>query len=635
MASSPSQRLILALTVAIGLAAALLGALGPITRAAPPTQRGGRSPCGCGATKAVAPDTIRLCDTSQVTVGFWATCPDQPVHIVFIIDEDYKPDYSDPKDRTTALRDAVLRLELDEHPNILVGVVWMQRGSAQTRVELTNDAQRVIDNLDIRTLPWWVAAIQCFDCGFREAVRMLDKAQADYPKDTEIDEIVILAPLGVYLPNAAQGLASGARLAKSRGATVISSCFAWTHCHQVLREAASSARLYLAYGEGKRLAALLHDTVRSSVALFVREFRLVDAYPAGVTIVPDSIQPPPDVFDPDGRTMSWTLRLPKQDAYTVTYRVQPIQLGNWPMGAGALVGLTDSAYRVITTTVPSPVITVSESCELIPTATPSPVPTATSTEPPTSTGTAPPTATSTNTPSPTATPTPQPLPVYLPVALKELCTPLRITTDVALAIDMSTSMRARAPDGQSTLDAAQAAAHSFVQAMNLIPDADGRSDRVAIVGFNREAWIQQPLTNDAGALGQAIDALAEHIREHTRLDLAFTRSAEALGAARPDASAVMIVLTDGRPNQVPYAEDGTMETTVLRAAQAGKDAGIAVYTVGVGPGQINAALLRAAASRPELFTLAPDASQLGGIYRQLTRVIPCGHAIFWPGVERR
>jgi nitric oxide reductase activation protein len=98
---------------------------------------------------------------------------------------------------------------------------------------------------------------------------------------------------------------------------------------------------------------------------------------------------------------------------------------------------------------------------------------------------------------------------------------------------------------------------------------------------------------------------------------------------------VMILLTDGLPNQVPYAEDGSVETTVLRAAQAAKAAGITIYTIGVGRQagprpQVNPALLRAAASRPDMYYGAPDAAQLSRIYSELSRVIPCGGQQYWP-----
>jgi Mg-chelatase subunit ChlD len=168
-------------------------------------------------------------------------------------------------------------------------------------------------------------------------------------------------------------------------------------------------------------------------------------------------------------------------------------------------------------------------------------------------------------------------------ALREECRDTRTHTDVALVLDMSTTMRDRTADGQVKVDAALAGARRLVAAMHLTPDARGLFDRVAIVGFNRTAWIEQPLTNDAAALDRAIGALPAGMVEYTRLDLAFARGAEALAVARDaDTTPVMVVLTDGLPNRVPLAEDGSQETTVLRAAQAAKDAGITVYTIGVG-----------------------------------------------------
>lgn len=65
---------------------------------------------------------------------------------------------------------------------------------------------------------------------------------------------------------------------------------------------------------------------------------------------------------------------------------------------------------------------------------------------------------------------------------------------------------------------------------------------------------------------------------------------------------------------------------------------VVVYTIGLGQSsgpnrEINADLLRAAASAPSKYYEAPDASRLADIYGTLTRVIPCGGARYWP--ERR
>lgn len=641
MRPSTSRPLVLALAVAALLLATAIGPLGGLLAgltgyAMPldPQQRGGQSPCWCEVARQVAPDTPRLCDSSAVTVTLRPACPGLPIHIVLIIDEVYKPNYSEPGDRARELRKAVGRLEMKRHPNIKVGVVWMQNGRARERVELTTDEQLVLRNLDVPPVSRFGAQVQCFECGYREAVAMLSDAAKEYPRNNDIVEITILAPLGVYTNEAVPGVISGSRLVKTRGATSITTCFAWTHCHSVLRDAASKPNLYLGFGEGNRLAAILEGEVRSAVATFLRTMTVHDVLPDGLTVDEDTIQPPPAVVGSAGRTVRWEFQDPETKVYTFTYRVRPGRLGTLNLGVGAWVSLQDSQYRVISTTLPTQAITVSLLC---PQATPTPEPTVTDVPTATPTRTTTPTSTPTTTPSPAPTPTPVVSPVYLPITLREECRPLHTHTDVVLVLDVSTSMGFATADGQRKLDAALAGARRFVAAMALVPDEHGRSDRVAIVGFNHHAWIQQPLTNDAAALNEAIAALPLGMEEFTRLDLAFTRGAEALAAPRdPDTSAAMVLLTDGLPNRVPLAPDGSQETTVLRAAQAAKDVGITIYTIGVGRAdgplpEISAALLTAAASRPEYFLTTTEAGQLDAIYGQLTRIIPCGRSVFWTG----
>jgi hypothetical protein len=75
---------------------------------------------------------------------------------------------------------------------------------------------------------------------------------------------------------------------------------------------------------------------------------------------------------------------------------------------------------------------------------------------------------------------------------------------------------------------------------------------------------------------------------------------------------------------VPYAEDGTMETTVLRAADVAKRTGIRIFTIGVGaPDDIEPVLLRGMASDPANYTYAPDAEDLSAIYRGLAGRLRC------------
>ncbi|MFN2115712.1 MAG: VWA domain-containing protein [Anaerolineae bacterium] len=232
------------------------------------------------------------------------------------------------------------------------------------------------------------------------------------------------------------------------------------------------------------------------------------------------------------------------------------------------------------------------------------------------------TATPTVTPSPTPTPTATPAPAFLPVALRESCPPTML--DVALVMDLSTSMRDATADGRPKLAAALDAADEFVALLQLEPGDDGSADRASIVGFNATAWTEQVLTDDAEALSDALAGLVDEVETGTRLDLALAAGAEALADARTGATPVLILLTDGRPTGVPPGGDGRPETTVLEAASAVRAGGIYVFTIGLGTeDDVDSELLIAIAGSPDRHVHAPTASDLEEIYRQLAEDVRC------------
>jgi hypothetical protein len=150
------------------------------------------------------------------------------------------------------------------------------------------------------------------------------------------------------------------------------------------------------------------------------------------------------------------------------------------------------------------------------------------------------------------------------------------------------------------------------------------------------------LSDNLAAINRAIDSLPGRMAEGTRLDLAFQTGSQALAPElrRVDNTPVMIMLTDGLPNKVPPAEDGSMNTTVIRAAQAAKDTGIVVFTIGVGSidpsapllERVDPDLLSACASSPAGFYHDPTAEDLTNIYNQIFRVVnPCPGRHEWNG----
>jgi len=284
--------------------------------------------------------------------------------------------------------------------------------------------------------------------------------------------------------------------------------------------------------------------------------------------------------------------------------------------------------------VPTPTLTPT----LTATLTVTPTLTATPTISPTTTST--PTVTPSPSPSPSATPaitdtprpsaTRRPAPLYLPLLLWEkplptptptVCSREQSHVDVALVLDLSTSMARPGADGTPKIDAALAAARIFVAQLRM----DGThkaGDRVAVVGFNDTAWSELALTGDASAAGLALDRLKDKLAQGTRLDLALGEGARALDAPRAaDTLPVMVLLTDGLPNLVPTPEGGgSQNDTVFAAAAAAKARGTRIIAIGLGAeGDVLRPLLEKVASSPQDFRLAPNAFMLELIYRMLVR----------------
>jgi hypothetical protein len=87
---------------------------------------------------------------------------------------------------------------------------------------------------------------------------------------------------------------------------------------------------------------------------------------------------------------------------------------------------------------------------------------------------------------------------------------------------------------------------------------------------------------------------------------------------------VMILMTDGLPNQVPfgpgtiYPQCGQQECSVLAVADGVKAKGTRVYAIGLGESSdVLRTLLESTASDPGMYYFAPDGEDLAAIYRQI------------------
>ena len=249
---------------------------------------------------------------------------------------------------------------------------------------------------------------------------------------------------------------------------------------------------------------------------------------------------------------------------------------------------------------------------------------------PTPTATATPRATPTSTPTPTITPsptaTPTPYEIYLPYGENE-CIPEKRFVDVVLVLDRSTSMlRSVEPGGQQKNEAAIAAARTFIDQLALEPDTNDplrRHDQVAVVGFNDLGWVETMLTNDRAAAESALETIRTKTQEGTRLDLALETGQVPLdGPERiPANDAILVLLTDGLPNRVPYGPGSSQPTcssqecTVEAAADEVKAKGTNIYAIALGrPNDIHPLLMLRVASERYQYYYAPRPEDLEAIY---------------------
>lgn len=212
--------------------------------------------------------------------------------------------------------------------------------------------------------------------------------------------------------------------------------------------------------------------------------------------------------------------------------------------------------------------------------------------------------------------------IYLPIALAEDCLSETLL-DVILVVDMSSSMLQVTSDGMEKHAAAIESSSRFVAALL----EEDRGHRVSVLGFNDSVWHEGRWSGDEEEVRAALGRLPTKIAEGTRLDLALSEAASTARSPerRPGVDCAVILLTDGIPNRVPVASDGTQATTVLNQASALRATGATVFTIGLGrPDELDLTLLSQIATRTENSLHAPTAEALVALYLHLVHEARCG-----------
>ncbi|MGD1088318.1 MAG: VWA domain-containing protein [Verrucomicrobiota bacterium] len=137
--------------------------------------------------------------------------------------------------------------------------------------------------------------------------------------------------------------------------------------------------------------------------------------------------------------------------------------------------------------------------------------------------------------------------------------------DIVVAIDTSKSMLAEdiAPD---RLERAKLAALELLQ--------DAKTDRLGLVAFAGEAFVECPLTIDDTAFQQSVQALDVNSIPEGGTAIASAINTALAAFKEKDQYKTLVLLTDG--------EDNVNEADVLAAAQNAAKAGLKIFPVGIG-----------------------------------------------------
>lgn len=200
--------------------------------------------------------------------------------------------------------------------------------------------------------------------------------------------------------------------------------------------------------------------------------------------------------------------------------------------------------------------------------------------------------------------------------------------DLVLAVDLSGSMQARdfrlGADFVDRLTALKAVAGDFIQRRV--------GDRLGLILFGEQAYVQTPLTFDRQTVRQLLDESALGLAgDRTSIGDAIGLAVKRLSQARGDQQ-VLILLTDGA--------NTAGRLMPIKAAEIAAEAGLKIYTIGIGADaetlrklfffsrikpstELDEGTLQAiAAQTGGRYFRARDTEQLAEIYAELDRLEP-------------
>jgi uncharacterized protein YegL len=558
----------LSLAVLLVVGVTLTADVGPTQVSADKHPHEADSGCEVSVGKHAAPDRVIIGDEAAITLTIQADCQrlQAPIHAALVIDNSLDMGGV----RMGHMREAVMAFA-DE---IDLGVSQSEVGlvSYHGTVEILSPLTSDREALEAATQRFFPRPGSDLLTGMTTAASVLAADGTD-----DVLEVVLVLS-GSLSENEPEELIAASQVLQDAGALVVTVAGSGNADVETLEAMASSPASHYIESQSSRYPSLFREIARDLTSVRLTGAEITDVLPANMTYAWGSGIPAPRVRDD---TLAWSYAVWPTDGVTITYVVEPQDLGRHPTNVRAEAVLHFERGAPVSKTFPVPAVEV--------------IAAPTSTAPP-----------------PTITPTPRPTepprPAYLPLAMNRMCGAKALPSRVAVLVDTSLSMYDRTAAGGVKLEYVQIAATDFVGALDL------PLDRATIVVFGDDGKVTQPLTGERVALEIALGRVYGQVTRGSRLSDGLVAAAGELtkDTGRAGSDLVIVLVTDG-------VDDHDLALAV--AAEVRKSS--AIYAIGIGP-DVDAALLSRLAGGAHRAFHSMDGSNLGDHYADVARLIACG-----------
>lgn len=552
------------------LLAALVGLLADL-RGAGATQ--GSPSCQATVHKMAEPRDVVLGGQAAITLTTLVDCSSVqiPVHVALVFDNSTYMGGQRINDMRRAVEAFV---ESVDFGSSRVGLAAFS-GRVENLSELTDDPQQVID----ASQSFFPNKGSDVTRGLRAGRLMLERGRS--PAGGESVQEVIVLFVGSPNEGSDRELLSTATELRDAGVLVVTVAATGNAELDVLEAAATAPTFFHVETMSTRYATLMRRIAGDLATVSVTGAQLVDMLPANMEYVWGSGVPAPRI---NGQELRWRYDVWPVEGLTVTYEVEPQELGCHPTNVSAQVELEFDRGDPKQHSFPVPTICVAVQ----------------------------PTVTATSLPA-TATPTPtrRPHPVYLPTLWRDHCRPEGTRGDVVLIIDTSSSMLSLASQDRPRLYWAQEGASRLIDGLYFPGDA------AAVLSFSADLELVSPLSSDRGALHSAVARLLRHMSDGSDLAPALRRAGAMLAGreSAPGNTPLAVVITDGFSDP----------SAAIAEAQRLRAAGVAVFALGIGE-EIDATTLAKLAVGARQNQISVDGLDLGPICSRIARELHCGLA---------